>query len=106
MYGVELAATLPFGEFIPALDGFGITGGVSYTKSKIHIYRRSAPTRPARAIRNGWRTAPLYFEKWGFSARGSVRYRSSFQGEVSGFAAEQRLPPRQAGDDCRWSGRL
>ncbi|HVI04707.1 MAG TPA: TonB-dependent receptor, partial [Sphingomicrobium sp.] len=38
MYGVELGATLPVGEFIHALDGFGLTGGVSYTKSKISIY--------------------------------------------------------------------
>jgi len=28
----------------------------------------------------------LYFEKWGFNARASLRYRSGFQGEVSGFA--------------------
>ena len=33
----------------------------------------------------------LYFEKWGFSARGSVRYRSSFQGEVSGFGARPNV---------------
>ena len=32
MYGIELAATLPLGEMISVLDGFGVTGGVSYTK--------------------------------------------------------------------------
>ena len=36
----------------------------------------------------------LYFEKWGFSARGSVLYRSGFIGEVSGFGANRTL--RQA----------
>jgi iron complex outermembrane receptor protein len=30
-----------------------------------------------------------FFEKGGFSARASVRYRSSFNGEVSGFAANR-----------------
>ena len=30
-----------------------------------------------------------YFEKAGFNARGSVRYRSTFLGEVSGFAANR-----------------
>ena len=30
-----------------------------------------------------------YFEKWGFIARASVRYRSTFRGEVSGFAANR-----------------
>jgi iron complex outermembrane receptor protein len=85
MYGTELGATLPVGEFIHALDGFGLTGGVSYTKSKVHIY----PGAPATALPgySKWvANGTAYFEKWGFNARGSVRYRSSFQGEVSGFA--------------------
>ena len=90
MYGTELAATIPFGELVSALDGFGVTGGVSYTKSRIHPY----PGGPAsdlpgysKWVANG----TLYFEKWGFSARGSVRYRSSFVGEVSGFGANRTL---------------
>ena len=85
MYGAELGATLPFGDFISALDGFGMTGGVGYTQSKVHIY----PGAPASALPgySKWvANGTLYFEKWGFNARGSVRYRSSFQGEVSGFA--------------------
>jgi iron complex outermembrane recepter protein len=85
MYGAELGATIPFGDFISALDGFGMTGGVGYTQSKVHIY----PGAPATALPgySKWvANGTLYFEKWGFNARGSVRYRSSFQGEVSGFA--------------------
>ena len=86
LYGVELAATLPIGEVVTALDGFGLTGGVSYTKSKIVIYPgASASDLPgySKFVANG----TLYFEKWGFSARGSVRHRSGFNGEVSGFGA-------------------
>jgi iron complex outermembrane receptor protein len=93
MYGVELAGTVPFGELIPALDGFGITGGVSYTQSKIHPYPGGpASTLPgySKWVANG----TLYFEKWGFSARGSIRHRSGFVGEVSGFGANRTL--RQA----------
>jgi iron complex outermembrane recepter protein len=85
MYGAELGATLPFGDFVSALDGFGMTGGVGYTKSKVHIY----PGAPATALPgySKWvANGTLYFEKWGFNARASLRYRSSFQGEVSGFA--------------------
>ncbi|MBW0006277.1 MAG: TonB-dependent receptor, partial [Sphingomonas sp.] len=85
MYGTELGATLPVGEIIHALDGFGLTGGVSYTKSKVHIY----PGAPATALPgySKWvANGTAFFEKWGFNARASVRYRSSFQGEVSGFA--------------------
>ena len=65
-----------------------MTGGVSYTKSAIHPYP-GGPTTDlpgySRYVANG----TLYFEKWGFSARGSVRYRSSFLGEVSGFGANR-----------------
>ena len=90
MYGTELAATLPFGELVHALDGFGATGGVSYTKSKIHPYIGGPATDLpgySKWVANG----TLYFEKWGFSARGSVRYRSTFIGEVSGFGANRTL---------------
>jgi iron complex outermembrane receptor protein len=85
MYGAELGATIPFGDFIPMLDGFGLTGGVGYTQSKIHIYP-GAPAQQLPGYSKWVANGTLYFEKWGFNARGSVRYRSSFQGEVSGFA--------------------
>jgi iron complex outermembrane recepter protein len=90
MYGIELGATVPFGELVHALDGFGATGGVSYTKSRIHPYAGGPATDLpgySRWVANG----TLYFEKWGFSARGSVRYRSGFVGEVSGFGANRTL---------------
>ena len=88
IYGAELAATLPFGEVVSALDGFGMTGGVSYTETKIQ------PTPGAKSedlpgyskwVANG----TLFYEKGGFNLRGSVRYRSTFVGEVSGFAANR-----------------
>jgi iron complex outermembrane receptor protein len=85
MYGAELGATIPFGDFVPALDGFGATGGVGYTKSKVHIYP-GAPATMLPGYSKWVANGTLYFEKWGFNARGSVRYRSKFQGEVSGFA--------------------
>ena len=88
MYGVELGATIPVGELIHALDGFGLTGGVGYTKSKIRIYN-NAPPQDLPGYSKWVANGTAYFEKWGFSARGSVRYRSSFNGEVSGFAANR-----------------
>ncbi len=88
IYGAELAATLPFGELIPALDGFGMTGGLSYTKTKIQPSPgAAAEDLPgySKYVANG----TLFFEKGGFNLRGSVRYRSTFVGEVSGFAANR-----------------
>ena len=84
LYGAELAATFPLATLTSALDGFGVTGGVSYTKTKIS----PTPGAPAedipgysKYVANG----TAYFEKWGFSARASARYRSTFIGELSGF---------------------
>lgn len=88
IYGIELAGTLPFETVVPALEGFGVTGGVSYTKSEI----QPDPNTPAsdipgysRWVANG----TAYFEKGGFSIRGSMRYRSTFLGDFSGFGANR-----------------
>ena len=88
IYGVELAATVPFGELVQALDGFGMTGGVSYTETKI----RPSPNAPSEDLPgySKWvANGTLFYEKGGFNLRGSVRYRSTFVGEVSGFAANR-----------------
>ncbi len=83
LYGGELAVTLPFSNFSEALDGFGVTGGVGYTKTKIKDAAGNVDQIPgySKWVANG----TAYFEKWGFNARGSVRYRSTFLGDFTGF---------------------
>lgn len=83
LYGGELAVTFPFSNFSEALDGFGITGGVGYTKTKIKDAGGNVDQIPgySKWVANG----TAYFEKWGFNARGSVRYRSTFLGDFTGF---------------------
>lgn len=88
LYGVEIASTLPFDAFVSALEGFGVTGSVAYTKTKIQPAPGEASNDLpgySKWVANG----TAYFEKAGFNARGSVRYRSTFIGEVSGFAANR-----------------
>ncbi|QGP81276.1 TonB-dependent receptor [Sphingobium sp. CAP-1] len=90
LYGFELAGTVPFEVVTPALDGFGLTGGLGYTKTSIKPgVGASSEDLPdySRWVANG----TLFFEKWGFSARGSVRYRSSFVGQFVGFGGEREL---------------
>jgi iron complex outermembrane receptor protein len=90
LYGFELAGTVPFEVVTPALDGFGLTGGLGYTKTSIKPgIGASSEDLPdySRWVANG----TLFFEKWGFSARGSVRYRSSFVGQFVGFGGEREL---------------
>jgi iron complex outermembrane recepter protein len=83
LYGAELALTLPFSNFTEALDGFGVTGGVGYTKTKVKDAQGNVDQIPgySKWVANG----TAYFEKWGFNARGSVRYRSTFLGDFTGF---------------------
>ncbi len=86
IYGAEFAGTVPFETITSALSGFGVTGGVSYTKSQI----RPEPGQPPENIPgySDWvANGTAYFEKWGFNVRGSVRYRSTFLGEFSGLGA-------------------
>jgi iron complex outermembrane receptor protein len=88
MYGAEAAATLPFSVFADALDGFGITGGLSYTKTSIRETSTSNPEAIpgySKWVANG----TAFFERAGFSARASVRHRTSFLGELSGFGGNR-----------------
>ncbi|QZD94854.1 TonB-dependent receptor [Qipengyuania gelatinilytica] len=82
-YGAELSATIPFDAFTEALDGFGVTGGVGYTKTKIENANGDIDQIPgySKWVANG----TLYYDLNGFSARGSVRYRSEFLADFTGF---------------------
>jgi len=88
LYGVELAGTLPFDTFSQALSGFGITGGVSYTETKI-LPNPGGKAEDLPGYSKWVANGTLFFEKNGFNVRGSIRYRSTFVGEVSGFAANR-----------------
>jgi iron complex outermembrane receptor protein len=84
MYGAELAGTLPFDVFSPSLDGFGITGGVGYTKTRIHDFNGNVSVIPGYSKWVANLTA--FYEKNGFNLRGSMRYRSEFQGDFVLFS--------------------
>jgi iron complex outermembrane recepter protein len=79
--GVELSGAWEFGRMTKLLDGFGAQGSVSYTDYKL---------KPDAAGQIGvlpgfskWvYNLTGYFEKNGFQARASYRYRSKFKGEV------------------------
>jgi iron complex outermembrane receptor protein len=83
LYGAELALTLPFSNISEALDGFGVTGGLGYTKSKVRDGGGNITAIPgySKWVANG----TAFFEKWGFNSRVSARYRSTFLGDFTGF---------------------
>jgi iron complex outermembrane receptor protein len=97
--GIEISGALEFGKLTSLLDGFGVIGSYSYTKSNLHP---QAPTFNAageqtnkdavQATRIPGLSGTVYnitgyFEKWGFQARASYRYRSAFKGEVTALFA-------------------
>ncbi len=81
IYGAELAGTLPFDVFMPALGGFGLTGGVGYTKTKVKDFNGEYTAIPGYSKWVASLTA--FYENSGFSARGSMRYRSEYLGDFA-----------------------
>lgn len=83
LYGAELAVTLPLENITSALEGFGITGGVSLTETEVLDPAGNPGQIPgySKWVANG----TAYFERWGFNARVSARHRSTFIGDFTGF---------------------
>lgn len=86
IWGAELAGTLQLGRIVHALDGFGLTGGGSYTKTQI-VPTPGGNSEDIPGYSKWVLNGTAFFEKWGFNIRGSARYRSTFIGELSGFGA-------------------
>ncbi|MGH6979073.1 MAG: TonB-dependent receptor, partial [Brevundimonas sp.] len=88
--GLEFAVSAPFDIFLPALEGFGAQLSASVTDSEI----QPDPTQPPTALPGLSETVvngTIYYEKNGFQARVSSRYRSDFLGEVAGFGNGRTL---------------
>lgn len=85
--GVEATASLPFSTFTSALDGFGVFASGSYVDSRVTY--GSNPTQPVTLPgQSKWiATGTAYYEKNGFQARATYRWRDSFLAELAGLSA-------------------
>ena len=94
IYGAELAGTLPFDLFSQSLGGFGLTGGLGYTKTKVKDFNGDYSTIPGYSKWVASLTA--FYENQGFNVRGSMRYRSKYQGDFAlysgGLERQTALP--------------
>lgn len=93
--GIEVSGALEFGKLTSMLDGFGVVGSYSYTKSNLHpvaavfnaagVQTNLTTVQATRipGLSGTVYTLTGYFEKDGFQARASYRYRSAFKGEVT-----------------------
>ena len=89
VYGAELSSSLPFNVLTNALDGFGVLLSGSYTKSKVRLGDDPPTTMPG--LSKWVVNSTLYYDKHGFNARVSTRYRSKFLAEVSGLSLVRDL---------------
>jgi iron complex outermembrane receptor protein len=90
IYGGEFAGSLPFNTLSAALDGFGALLSASYTKSKVRL-GSEAPLTTLPGLSEWVVNSTLYYEKNGFQARVSGRYRSEFLAEVQGLSLKRDL---------------
>ena len=77
-YGFELSANVPFTFLHGPLDGFGIEANYTYVEGKSRFF---APPEPENALPGSSRhnvNVTGYYEKYGFSARASYTYRSTY----------------------------
>ncbi len=81
--GLELTASIPGEVLTPWLDGFGLIVSGSFNSSKINPTGTNAYDVPglSKKVIN----TTFYYEKYGFSARISNRYRGDFVGEVPDY---------------------
>jgi iron complex outermembrane receptor protein len=82
--GFEVTASIPFSLFSDAMEGFGFI--VSGAKNSSSIEINDVET-PIPGLSTEIFNTTLYYERFGFSARVSNRYRDDFVGEVPQFDA-------------------
>ncbi len=91
--GLEFNVSIPFSLFSEALDGFGFTFNASDIDSSITNpdVAGSAGQSAFPGLSEFSANATIYYEKHGFSARVSHRYRDEFLGEITGFGADREF---------------
>ena len=80
--GVEVSGALDFGLVSDFLDGFGFIGSLSYSDSNINPTSSTTAQVRIPGLSGTVYNITGYYEKNGFQARVSQRYRSAFKGEV------------------------
>jgi len=86
--GVEFAVSVPFDLIWEPLEGFGATFSASWTDSDI-IPNPGSPSTPLPGLSEKVSNLTVYYERDGFQARISNRYRSEFLGELSGVGTDR-----------------
>ena len=90
--GIEATLSLPFSTFTDSVfGGFGFQTSVAYTDSKLTVYPQEAePFEDTIPGLSKWVVnSTVYFERSGFEARVSHRYRTKFLAEFPAISASR-----------------
>ena len=79
--GIEISGALNFGTVWEPLDGFGVLGSISFTESDLNPSPNGDPVR-IPGLSGMVYNMTGYYERGGFQARISKRFREAFKGEV------------------------
>ena len=89
--GVEASLSVPLEIVSESMDGFGFLTSASFTDSRVTLFAEVDPTIratiPVPGLSKWVVNSTVYFDKAGFEARVSHRYRTSFLGEVAAISA-------------------
>jgi len=83
IWGLEATLSMPGEKLLEALEGFGIIVGASMTESSIET--SPGNTQQIPGLSKWVVNTTVYYEKGGFAARLSSRYRSEYRGDISTF---------------------
>lgn len=95
LQGFEATLSLPGHLVSPWLDGFGVIASGAYTDSEVLLGDSTDPIS-VPGLSEWVANTTVYYERGGFEARLSHRYRSSFLAEVSGISATRTLRDAEA----------
>jgi iron complex outermembrane recepter protein len=98
LLGAEATISLPLNLVTRALDGFGIFSSASYNYSQIRYSSNPGVNITLPGLSDFVTTNTVYYEKYGFQARLTYRYRSDFLGEVAGLSANPTFRQAQGED--------
>ncbi len=97
--GLEFTLSLPSELITESVRGFGMTFGGAYTDSSIKPWGPTGGDSPIAGFSRKVANVTFYYERHGFSARVSERYRSETREYITTFG-----PPNRAGDSSSGSG--
>ncbi len=90
--GLEFTVSVPLNLLTETLDGFGVIASLSKNDSAITLDNTNlGSTVKMPGLSDTVSNLTLYYEKSGFSARASRRWRSDFVGEITAFANDRAL---------------